>query len=303
MVVLLALFTFAFTTRTNHSAECRQKACSQQADSHVTTTGADAGNVPLWKNVVTRPAATREELIDQIYQVTENAPGFYGVYIHELDTGQGFGINADARFIAASTNKIPILIKLYKEVELGNISPDQVMTYSWSDFEGGTGTIQTTGVGTQWTVAQLAGKMIKESDNIAKNMLLRLLGYSQVETFARGLGSDFDLYYNQTSPQGMAVLLRLIYENGIVGPELSQEMVGLMIETEFEDRLPRYLDDVAVANKIGSWEDSFSDVGIVLHQERPFVICVYSSGTGSEAAAAEAIALIAAHTYAYEVSR
>lgn len=303
LISLVSLFGFAFATRTNTTSVVPGEArFLTQRGAHERVKAA-AGMVPAWKLVVPAPAASRAELIDQLYRITEVAPGTYGVYVYELDTGEGFGINADTRFEAASTNKVPVLMKLYQEIEAGGVSRDQALTYLWADFEEGTGSIQAAAVGSQWTVAQLAERMMKESDNVAKNMLLRLLGYAAVEELTRGLGSDFDIYYNLATPRGMANLLRLIYENEVVGPELSREMIELMIETDFEDRLPRYLDDVDVANKIGTWGDSVSDVGIVLHRQRPFVICVYSSGTGSEAEAADAIALIAANVYAYEMNR
>lgn len=301
MIVLLGLFGIAVATRTDVAAsggDGRQRSWTGASDQ-----GAGAGLVPGWQKVVASPAASREELLGRLYQITEAAPGGYGIYIYELDSGQGFGIDADTRFEAASTNKIPILIKLYQEIALGNVSRDQVMTYLWSDFEEGSGSIQAGPVGSEWTVAELAAKMMKESDNVAKNMLFRLLGYSEVESLARELGADFDVYYNQVTPRGMADLLRQIYENAIVDAGLSREMIGLMIDTGYEDRLPRHLDGVPVAHKIGTWGDAVSDAGIVLDQRRPFVICVYSHDTGSEAAAADAIALIAAETYAYEVNR
>ncbi|MHB1381632.1 MAG: serine hydrolase [Thermoleophilia bacterium] len=301
-ILLLALAGFVFAVKNGDeqvdTALRDLSAPGPDADSRVS-----AGIVAAWKPHVPQPATTREELIDQLYQLTEATPGTYGIYIYEFDTAEGFGINADLRFEAASTNKVPILVKLYKEIELGSVSRDEVMTYFWADHETGTGSIQTTGIGSQWTIAELAEKMIKESDNVAKNMLFRRLGYYEVEAFAASHGSDFDIYSNQTSPRDMANLLRLIYQNGIVGPELSGEMIGLMVETDFEDRLPRYLNDVAVANKVGTWGDSINDVGIVLHEERPFVIAVYSRDTGSEAAAADTVDLIAAHIHAYEVNR
>ena len=47
-------------------------------------------------------------------------------------------------------------------------------------------------------------------------------------------------------------------------PELSAEMLEIMTGTSFEDRLPEPLPEGArVAHKIGSWETTFSDAGIV----------------------------------------
>jgi beta-lactamase class A len=59
--------------------------------------------------------------------------------------------------------------------------------------------------------------------------------------------------------------LKAIADPSYTSPELSAEMLGIMTDTSFEDRLPEPLpDDARIAHKIGSWETTFSDAGIVL---------------------------------------
>jgi beta-lactamase class A len=243
---------------------------------------------------------TREELLGRLRALVDGTPGDYGIFVRELRTGAAFGINEDTMFQAASTIKVPILMKLYQEISLGAVSREQVMTYLPADFEDGTGSIQGSGFGSQWSVAELADRMMRESDNVAKNMLFRLLGYYEIEAFAADLGTEFDVMNNQTSPQGMANLLRSIYEHDFVDGDLAEEMLDLMTGSIYENRLPRYLGETRVAHKVGTWGGAVSDVGIVFLADNPFVICIYSEGVGDVEAAKDIIGRIALDVYLFE---
>jgi hypothetical protein len=60
------------------------------------------------------------------------------------------------------------------------------------------------------------------------------------------------------------VVLKAIADPSYTSPRLSAEMLALMTNTSFEDRLPEPLsEETRVAHKIGSYGDTFSDAGIV----------------------------------------
>jgi beta-lactamase class A len=67
-------------------------------------------------------------------------------------------------------------------------------------------------------------------------------------------------------------------------------MLELMTNTSFEDRLPRPLpEETRVAHKIGSYESTFSDAGIVFPGEsggkgQEYYIVVFSEGASQEEA-------------------
>lgn len=252
---------------------------------------------------VRNPAAvSREQLLGEVQAVVDSATGTYGVYVYETDTGESFGINQDVAFEGASTIKIPILMLLYAGIDAGTVSGEETMVYQWGDYEDGTGSIQQEPVGTEWTIRELAEKMMQESDNIAKNMLFRRLGLYAVEEYAIANGADdFDLIYNRVTPRDMGALLKAILEYEVAGPELTGDMLGLMTGTDHELRIPRYLDGVMVAHKIGTLGDSVNDAGIIFAGDSPFVLCVYSEGVASEVEAEEVIGRIAWLVTNYEV--
>jgi beta-lactamase class A len=95
---------------------------------------------------------------------------------------------------------------------------------------------------------------------------------------------------NTTTPNDVLLVLRAISDPSHTSPELSAEMLEIMTGTSFEDRLPEPLPEGArVAHKIGSWETTFSDAGIVLPEgasgaDEGYYVVVFSEGVPEDAA-------------------
>jgi beta-lactamase class A len=85
-------------------------------------------------------------------------------------------------------------------------------------------------------------------------------------------------------------MLKKIADPSYTTQELSAEMLDLMTDTSFEDRLPQPLPEgTSVAHKIGSYENTFSDAGIVFADQsggtgQAYYIVVLSEGTTEEEA-------------------
>jgi beta-lactamase class A len=146
--------------------------------------------------------------------------------------------------------------------------------------------------------------MIKESDNTAEVMLNRYLGEGEIEAELRRVGAHSTSYWmpNTTTANDILLVLRAISDPSYTSPELSAEMLDIMTNTSFEDRLPRPLPEGAhVAHKIGSWESTFSDAGVVLpggtgDADQGFYVVVFIEGT-KEAKAREIIGEVSLATY------
>ena len=108
----------------------------------------------------------------------------------------------------------------------------------------------------------------------------------EIEAELDRIGARSTSYWmpNITTPNDVLLVLKAIADPSYTSPELSAEMLDVMTGTAFEDRLPRPLPDGArVAHKIGSYESTFSDAGIVLSAERSgvgkeYYIVVFSEG-------------------------
>jgi beta-lactamase class A len=225
-------------------------------------------------------------------------------------SGKTVSLNADRRFVAASLSKLYALLTLYGAVSQGEMSLDDEITMRYSDvWAYGTGVLSKYPskypVGYTMTLRECAEFMIKESDNTAELMLNRYLEEERIEAELRRIGADSTRYWspiNTTTPNDIMLVLKKIADPSYTSPQLSADMLELMTNTAFEDRLPEPLpEETRVAHKIGSYESTFSDAGLVFPEKsggtgRGYYIVVFSEGA-SEGEAREAIQDISLVTY------
>jgi beta-lactamase class A len=230
------------------------------------------------------PARTQavEELSSELRNISASHAGTYGVVVFDPYSGTSASLNADRRFVAASLSKLYALLTLYREASRGELSLEDEITMRSSEVWGyGTGVLakypNKYPVPYTMTLRECARFMIKESDNTAELMLNRYLGEKRIEAELHRIGADSTRYWspiNTTTPNDILMVLKKIADPSYTSPRLSDEMLERMTETSFEERLPRPLPEEArVAHKIGSYESTFSDAGIVFP---------YGGGEGEE---------------------
>jgi beta-lactamase class A len=232
-----------------------------------------------------------KELRSELLDITESQAGTYGVVVFDPYSGETASLNADRRFIAASLSKLYALLTLYKEASQGELSLDDEITMRSSDVWGyGTGVLarypNKYPVPYTMTLRECARFMIKESDNTAELMLNRHLGEERIEAELHRIGANSTRYWspiNTTTPDDIMRVLKKIGDPSYTSPQLSADMLELMTDTSFEERLPRPLPKEArVAHKIGSYESTFSDAGVVFpygsDQGQEYYIVVFSEG-------------------------
>ncbi|MCA1687509.1 MAG: class A beta-lactamase-related serine hydrolase, partial [Actinobacteria bacterium] len=211
------------------------------------------------------PQATARTLRTRLEQVAAGYPGTYGVVVSDPSSGKTVALNADQRFLAASLTKLPVLFTLYRAAARGEVDLDDEISMLSSDVQAyGTGVLYTHRVGYTMTLRECAEFMIKESDNTAWVMLNRYLGRENIEADLYEIGARSTEYWipNTTTPNDVVIMLKAIADPSYTNPELSAEMLDLMTNTSFEDRLPQPLPEgTRVAHKIGSYGDTFSDAG------------------------------------------
>ena len=133
-------------------------------------------------------------------------------------------------------------------------------------------------VGTTITLRECAKLMIKESDNTAWVMLHRYLGRSNIEAELYQMGAHSTEYWmpNTTTARDVHVMLEKIADPPTPAPSSRPRCSSIMTNTSFEDRMPKPLPEEArVAHKIGSYEDAFSDAGLVFPEGSPEVSDAY----------------------------
>ncbi len=240
------------------------------------------------------------EITDKVSDLTKNLKGEYGIYVFNLTTKQGYGVNEDEIFPAASLIKLPVFLTLYQEAEAGRIDLETKYTLKNSDKQAGAGGMQYKPAGTVFTYRQMAELMGKQSDNTAVFVLRKILGDQKIQSTIDNLGmTKTSLSKNETSPQDLGLFFRKLYAGSIVSREHRDEILGYLTETFDESRIPAGVPEgTRVCHKVGTEIGIISDAGIVFSQ-KPFILVIMSENV-KELEAKEVLPKIAKEVWEFE---
>ena len=196
------------------------------------------------------------------------------------------------RMVSASIIKLFIMGAVYQEVANGYISNTDVY--------------------------QDVRNMITISDNDAANRLIRRLGngdasagMAKINQFAQNIGCtntsinrlmlEENGLENYTSAEDCARILKLIYRGQCVSKELSAEMLTHLSFQEVNDRIPQGVPSgVTVAHKTGNLTNlSNGDVGIVLLDDNPYIICAINNSSEGDSVINGKIVTVSETVYNY----
>lgn len=240
-------------------------------------------------------------LLAELNQMADSA----GVVAMDLASGEIAAVNPNRQFPAASVVKVPIAMSVLHQVTIGNLSLDDQITYqSATDYEGGAGSIQfMVNDGDSFPIRFLLDRMIRVSDNIARNMLERYIGSDTIRAYMTSLGVEPPYYAPfpmMTSRGANTVLSKLDSTRAGINSELTRFLIDLMSRTVFNDRIPAKLPpEVTVAHKVGSLGSMVADSGLVYAPDRSFAISVFTENLPYDKAT-NLIANLAAKIYYYE---
>jgi beta-lactamase class A len=244
----------------------------------------------------------KDSLRGELQRVAQAYPATYGVVIFDPSTGESVAMGADQRFHAASLGKLPVLMGLYRAAAAGRVDLDDEISMLASDVQAyGTGVLYTYPIGHTITLRECAGYLIKKSDNTAWKMLDRYLGTDYIRAELYDVGARSTEYWipNTTTPNDVLLMLRKISDPSYTSPDLSAEMLDLMANTDFEDRLPQPLPEgTRVSHKIGYFGSTFADAGVVFpegaHDAKDayyIVVIAGDTGWGTSRAATQEMSL------------
>ncbi|MDD5731493.1 MAG: class A beta-lactamase-related serine hydrolase [Patescibacteria group bacterium] len=216
-----------------------------------------------------------ENLNDEIQSELSRLVGDYGVYVARLDNGEKYEFNSEKIFTAASLSKLFLTGAYYNAAESDPaLMVNDTMLENQDKVEGN-GNTYSEPVGSSYKPVDLIERMLKQSDNTAFAVMTRNLGLGRVTDFINNYGfSQTDFINNTTSPKDVGTFLEKLYRQEIMGKDYTDEMIGFMQNTSFEDRLPFYLPGVKIAHKIGTWDGAYSDAGIVYGKSGDYIIVV-----------------------------
>ncbi len=288
-IVIAALIIVAALLVQCTTQQAPQQSGKSQAQSASSTTATSGSSLGLSSS-----ASAKGEMTPEMANAKTNVESIVaqygysvGVAVVPLDGTQGFSINGDERFVAASMIKLLILAEYAAQVDAGTIDPNASRTINADEIVGGTGEIQNRGAGS-YTYGDLALFMIMYSDNTAANVLIDTLGADNINLRASELRlanthlnrkmMDLDSNVeNYISANDAAEILVQIANDTLAKPSTCDTLEGYLLRQTDSLGLTQGLPaGIKFAHKTGSLDPIRHDGGIVL-AEKPYVIVVLTS--------------------------
>jgi beta-lactamase class A len=239
-------------------------------------------------------------VLEEIKNLTKDLLGTYGVYVYRFEDGQEYGLRQHEIFPAASLMKLPVILTLYQEAEVGRIDLDTEYKLLEKDKRRGAGVLQGRPAGEVYTYRKMAELMGQYSDNTANNVLVKILGPQKIQQTIDNLGmkkTNFTEY--ETTPYDIGLFFRKLYDGGVVTSKHKEEILKFLTKTVWEDRIPAGIPaGVRVAHKIGTEIGVFSDAGIIFSQ-KPFALVIMTK-EAKEVEAKEVLPKIAKAVWEFE---
>jgi beta-lactamase class A len=247
---------------------------------------------PVTEDVPDAARGRVQRTLDEARAEIENYGGIAGVYVQDLEGGWSYGVRPDEEFFSASIIKVPVMVAVYRKVDEGEISFSQMVEIQADDWASGAGWLQWEQPGTKQTVGDLLYLMMGQSDNVATNALVRLVGGREhVNEVALSLGAKNTVLYqklsseraavpsldNRTTPRDMATMMEKIATGEAASDASCKDMIALMYQNELDWWLDAGLPaNVWAANKAGWLYEVFNEAGIVEDGDHPYVVAILS---------------------------
>ncbi len=216
----------------------------------------------------------------------------FGIYFEYLPTGKSIGVHQDKVVIAASLAKLPVVMELYRQKDLGRIDIDQQLPIPRTAIDNRSGDLWKKGAGYKLTLEKAAELTLAESDNTALKMLIYYLELARGSTditsyltLAHGVaykGKD-----SVTSPWSYTQLIKCLYSSCDNTKDSSQKILSMMTRSKISLLRSGVPAGVTVADKFGIYypgaaKTGLNDCGIVYSSAGNYVLCVMGTGTDSQ---------------------
>lgn len=264
---------------------------------------------PLKENVK-MPVLTQELMrLMENYKTVKPA-----VFVWDYDTQNYVDINASEIYATASIIKIPVLIDVFKSIEAGQMSLEDTMPLTEYYRTEGSGSLQFKAHNSEYTIDELANRMITESDNSATNMLMAKVGsMTDVNQAIRDWGLK-DTYVqtwlpdltgtNKTTARDMATMLYNIDENDkFLSPESRAKILNYMGHVHNNRLIHAGLGPGAVfLHKTGDIGKMLGDAGIVIAPNgKKYIVVILANRPHNSIAGKEFIVKASEIIYNYMV--
>ncbi len=196
------------------------------------------------------------------------------IYVWDYRTENYIDVNSTKRFSAASIIKIPVLLDMFRNIELGEVDlKDEVGIEDYYRAEG-SGNIKHAPANKTFTLDELADSMITISDNSATNMIMAQIGGMPAVNRAIkdwGLSNTYienwlpDLSgTNKTTTKDLGIMLYNIDNPDFLNLQSREKIMEYMTSVKNNRLIAAGLpEDALFAHKTGDIGSTLGDAGIV----------------------------------------
>jgi beta-lactamase class A len=226
-----------------------------------------------------------------------------GLAFYDAHTRIQWSYNGDGVFHAASTMKLAVLVAVFRQIHRGELAldaPVHIRNRFESVVEGAPpfsldprfdqSRLVAGKVNRTLTVGTLAVQMTTTSSNLATNLLIDVVSVPIIEKALDELGVEGirvvrkvddraahrAAINNLVTADGLLHLLRLITDGRVYSPEISGQLLEILLKQRYKSGIPAGLPGTAqVAHKTGNISTVHHDAGIVfIGQRRPYAVVI-----------------------------
>lgn len=249
-----------------------------------------------------------KQLEEIVLNQLKTSKGSYAVVIKNLDTGERYLLNEHKVFETASLYKLWVMGEVYRQIENGNLTKDQVLAANVEDlnrvFNIASESAERTEGGISWPVQVAVKNMITISDNYSALLLSSKIKISNVTQFLRDNGlTESKVGTANDSPlstaSDIALFFEKLYNEELGGKTSTTEMISYLKNQQINTKLSNLLpENSVIAHKTGELGAFSHDGGIVYLPKGNYIIVIMSE-TDSQTRANTNIAQISKKVYDY----
>ncbi|EEF61037.1 beta-lactamase [Pedosphaera parvula Ellin514] len=255
----------------------------------------------------------------QLQEIISHTRGAMGISVLDLTSNDRFDINAEMVFPQASAIKIPVLMEVYKQAHAGKFSLTDTRRIEKQDKTSGSGILFELGDGTvQMTIHDLCILMILISDNTATNLLIDLVGITNVNQTLNSLGFEQTRLQrrmmdaaaslrgdeNLSTPAEGVRILELLHKGEFINRSICDDILAILKKPKPTNLTAGLPDGTVVATKPGNISGVATEWAIVYLKDRPYIVVIMEN-YGVEHDAPDAMKAISQtlHEYFARLSR
>ncbi len=216
------------------------------------------------------------------------------IYFRDLVAGPTFGISEKENFAPASLLKVPLFVAYLNTKHGKEILKQKIAFTGSANLLDQTASSSTRlKENNEYTVEELLGNMITDSDNASYLLLFKALdqlageaGFLEQTMIDLGLVSPRRPTEDTISVKSYASLFRQLYNASYLSPEMSEYALQILSGSSYKTGLSAGTpSNISIAHKYGERsgfgmdKQQLHDCGVVYFPYNPYLLCVMTQGT------------------------